>query len=187
MFRLADWQALLAAIDSWFRPVAEFMVMTGLIHSEVAGLRKQDVQGDRVLVRNSIVRGCEKESLKTSYREREIPVTRALEGLLATLQARTTGEYLVTSKEGACFDGNKFRGRYWTPALKKAGVSYRRPYAMRHTFAAWSLMTGVHPDRVVRLMGHGSRQMVYEVYGRYVDRLEDDLAGIRRYFGADFR
>ena len=46
---------------------------------------------------------------------------------------------------------------------------------------AWNLMRGVHPDKVVRLMGHGSRQMIYEVYGRYVEGLEDDVDAIQAY------
>jgi integrase len=187
VFRFPDWLLLMEDIDPWYRPIAEVMVMTGLIHSEMAGLRRQDVQADRILVQNSIVRGREKEELKTEYRQREIPVTAAIRGRLATLGERTQGEHLVTSKHGARFDGNKFRGRYWVPALERAGLPYRRPYATRHTFAAWSLMMGIHPDRVVRLMGHGSRQMVYEVYGRYVDGLEDDVEGIRAFFGPDFR
>ena len=35
-------------------------------------------------------------------------------------------------------------------------------------------------------MGHGSKQMVYEVYGNYVDGLENDFWGIVNYFGKDF-
>ncbi|GAB4279551.1 MAG: hypothetical protein Kow0092_35310 [Deferrisomatales bacterium] len=48
-------------------------------------------------------------------------------------------------------------------------------------------MAGVHPDRVVRLMGHGSRQMVYEVYGRSAEGLEEDVGEIRAGVGSDFR
>lgn len=35
-------------------------------------------------------------------------------------------------------------------------------------------------------MGHASKQMVYEVYGNYVEGLEEDAAGILNYFGRDF-
>lgn len=35
-------------------------------------------------------------------------------------------------------------------------------------------------------MGHASKQMVYEVYGNYVEGLESDADKIYSYFGADF-
>jgi integrase len=39
---------------------------------------------------------------------------------------------------------------------------------------------------LVHLMGHASKQMVYEVYGRYVEGLEEGREGILAYFGSDF-
>jgi len=35
-------------------------------------------------------------------------------------------------------------------------------------------------------MGHGSKEMVYDVYGKYVDGLETDAGKIIDYFGSDF-
>ena len=35
-------------------------------------------------------------------------------------------------------------------------------------------------------MGHGSKKMVYEVYGNYVEGLEQDAGKILEYFGNDF-
>jgi integrase len=45
----------------------------------------------------------------------------------------------------------------------------------------------MHPERLARLMGHGSKQMVYEIYGKYVEGLEIDRGLIRAYLGEDFR
>lgn len=50
----------------------------------------------------------------------------------------------------------------------------------------WALTVDMHPHRLVRLMGHGSKQMVYEVYGDYVEGLEEDSEAILKYFGEDF-
>lgn len=60
------------------------------------------------------------------------------------------------------------------------------PYSTRHTFAAWALTLNMNPNKLVNLMGHGSKKMVYEVYGRYVDDLETDAGKILEYFGNDF-
>ena len=35
-------------------------------------------------------------------------------------------------------------------------------------------------------MGHGSKEMIYEVYGNYVEGLETDAGKILGYFGKDF-
>jgi len=42
------------------------------------------------------------------------------------------------------------------------------------------------PNRLVNLMGHGSKKMIYEVYGNYVEELETDAGKILDYFGKDF-
>ena len=57
---------------------------------------------------------------------------------------------------------------------------------MRHSFAAWALTLRIDPNRLVRLMEHASKQMVFEVYGNYVEGLEDDAENIIEYFGQDF-
>ena len=74
------------------------------------------------------------------------------------------------------------RKNSWTLALKKAGLRYRKPYTTRHTFAAWMLLFKP-PLQVCALMGHSSKKMVYEVYGSYVDGLEEEQAQIRSYLG----
>ena len=56
----------------------------------------------------------------------------------------------------------------------------------KESFAAWSLTISIDPNRLVRLMGHGSKKMVYEVYGDYVEGLENDRYQILNYFGQDF-
>ncbi len=35
-------------------------------------------------------------------------------------------------------------------------------------------------------MGHSSKQMIYEIYGKYVEGIEEDADKIRAYFGYDF-
>jgi len=40
--------------------------------------------------------------------------------------------------------------------------------------------------RLVALMGHRDKKMVFEVYGNYVEGLEQDVMKILEYFGQDF-
>jgi integrase len=186
VFRFQEWEAIIETMEPYYRPVAKLMVLTGLIASEIAALRKSHIRDGYLYVEQSIVRGEESDSLKTEYRERRIPLTRAIaETLEAAVAAE--GEYLFMMENGATFTAEKFQRQVWVRALKKAGVTYRKPYTTRHTFAAWALAIRTDQNRLVNLMGHASKQMIYEVYGRYVEGLEQDRLKILAYFGRDFK
>ncbi|HEY5514472.1 MAG TPA: integrase, partial [Geomonas sp.] len=109
----------------------------------------------------------------------------AIQQRLEVLLERTEGRRLVTSKTGKFLTSTGFY-KEWVKAVAASGVRYRVPYTTRHTFAAWSLIINVEPLRLHKLMGHGSKKMVYEVYGIYVERLEEDREQIAVFFGEDF-
>lgn len=119
VFRFDDWMATKEHMDPYYGLVAEIMIMTGMIGSEIAGLRKNDVLADRIMVRNSIVRNHEKQDLKTEYRERELPMTAALRERLDVAISRSKSEYVFPMKSGCIFDVDSFRKDPWTAALVK--------------------------------------------------------------------
>lgn len=186
VFRFGAWQILLAAMPLFFRAIAELFLLTGMMPSEVAGLRKSDIDGDYIRVRNKVAR-VEKEELKNEYRVRDIPITAALRRILATLMERSPSacKYVVTMPDGARYCHWKFSDE-WRSAFETAGIPYFRPYAMRHTFAAWAMSLGIDINKLERLMGHASKEMLFETYGKYVDGLEDDHDAIFGLLGRDF-
>ena len=186
VFRYDEWRRILETIDPYYRHHAEFMLMTGVIASEMAGLREEDIMPGHIVIQNSIVRGCEKETLKTEYRFRRIPITTEIRRRLDVVMVDRDGRYVFTMKSGIPFSESSFRNNVWKPALTKAGVEYKVPYTTRHTFTAWCSIIGKSKDKVVRLMGHGSKEMVDRVYGHYREGLEKDAINILEYFGPDF-
>lgn len=168
VFRFDEWERMRAGLDDWNRPIAELMLLTGMIASEAARLTKDHIRKDALAVPGT----------KSQYRERVLPLTAPLRAILDALSAR--GPALVTRPGGQPFKARVF-WTAWKNALARAGLPYRRPYAARHTFAIWQLLVGTHPERLVKLMGHGSKEMVYEVYGRYTEGLEEDAERIRAY------
>ncbi|MGK7359691.1 site-specific integrase, partial [Salmonella enterica] len=54
--------------------------------------------------------------------------------------------------------------------LKRAGIRRRNPYHTRHTLAC-CLLT---PAFIAGQMGHETPQMVYEIYGMWIDDMNDD-------------
>jgi integrase len=186
VFRFTEWETLLANMDEYYHPVSKLMVLTGLIASEIAAIKPQHIRNGYLYIEESIVREVEKDSLKNTYRERRIPITRAIGEILDYAHLHAVGDHLFTMKDGRPFTAELYQRRVWTKAMKKAGLVYRKPYTTRHSFAAWSLAIGIDPNRLVSLMGHASKQMIYEVYGRYVEGLEEDAADILDYYGDDF-
>jgi integrase len=79
-----------------------------------------------------------------------------------------------------------FTERIWKSAIDKCDIPSRPPYSIRHSFAAWSLLVGVKPLRLVNLMGQRFQKMVYDVYGNYVEGLEGDFWGILNYVDKNF-
>lgn len=186
IFRFPEWQAFLVEVPACYRPVVEVMVLTGMIGSELAGLRKADVTAECLVIQNSIVRGVESAELKTEYRQRKIPLTRAIRQRIEQAMASSPSDYVFVMADGSTFNYASFYKNVWVKAMERAGIGHRVAYIARHTFAAWALTVGLPPLKLVRLMGHGSKQMVYEVYGQYAEGLEEDEELILDYFGADF-
>lgn len=56
----------------------------------------------------------------------------------------------------------------WVPAMKKAGVRYRRPNQTRHTYASMMLSAGEHPMWVAKQMGHTDWTMIARAYRRWM-------------------
>lgn len=185
-FRFEEWLDFFKHVDPWYQPIVELMILTGMINSEMAGLRRSDIQPDYIMVQHTIVRGKEHATPKTLYRIRKIPITQAIRKRLDILLARSTGDKLVTTKSGTIFRPAAFLKGVWTKAAIASGITDKVPYSMRHSFAAWSLTLRIDPNRLVRLMGHGTKKMIYEVYGDYIEGLEEDFWLILEYYGKDF-
>jgi len=186
VFRFDEWKLLLQHMDSWYVPIAEFMILTGTISSEVAGLRRSDIFSDHILIQNTIVRNREKQKTKTKYRSMKIPIIEAIRKRLNVALDRTVGNYIFCNPSGGKFKPADFCNNIWNKALIKAGLSDKVPYCMRHSFAAWSLTIKVDMLRLVNLLGHKDKKMVFEVYGNYVEDLEQDAQKILDYVGQDF-
>lgn len=185
VIRFDDWLLFLDNLEEHYRPIAELMILTGMIPSEMAGLKKEDIEGDYLNLNKSYVLGEEKKSMKTAFRKRKIFITQAIKKRLDILEARTPSPFLVTTPRGTRLNSTDF-AKAWKKGVTQSGIPEVTSYSARHSFAAWALTIGINPLRLVSLMGHASKQMVFEVYGNYVEGLEEDAENIFEYFGQDF-
>ena len=56
----------------------------------------------------------------------------------------------------------------WQPAIKKAGVRYRKPYQTRHTFASMCLSAGENLAWVSKMLGHSNVLQTARTYATWI-------------------
>lgn len=66
-------------------------------------------------------------------------------------------------------DSHNFRSR-WIKVLEQAGIPYRRPHVIRHSFASHAIDQGIPLTGVAYLLGHSDTRMVATTYGHMINR-----------------
>jgi integrase len=84
---------------------------------------------------------------------------------------------------GGYLNLNTWRREAWTPAVRAAGLEHRSPYALRHTFAAWSIAAGIGLFELARFMGTSVEQ-IDRTYGHLPDSLERARAALDGFLAA---
>ena len=105
---------------------------------------------------------------------------------MLTAASASSGEYVFTMKDGRPFDFSSYRKTVWNPALAAAGLTNKVPYSARHSLVQWALVVGITPVRLVEVMGHRDKKMIFGVYGRYRQGLVEERRAILDYLGEDF-
>ena len=170
-----------------YRPATEFLVLTGVRSSELAGLEESSISKDKIKIVKGLVGGRETD-LKTEGSYREI-LTNARIRIVIEQQREVRqsfgldAKYFFTDPDGNPLNHDRFRNRVWIPSFGKTALEYRKPYTTRHTFAEWMLLVDTHPEKLVKLMGHSSKKMIYETYGEYRWELEGEKPRIKAYMG----
>ncbi len=186
IFRIEEWMKIIKVIPPWNRPMIELMMLTGMIHSEISGLLRSHISSNHIHIQEAIVRKVKNKTLKTKYRIRKFPISKRIREILDEALARTDSPYVFAEPDGTPYLRENFTERVWTNTIEKCDILYRPPYSIRHSFAAWSLLIGIEPLRLYKLMGHGTKKMVYEKYGDYVEDLESDFWDVLNYMGRDY-
>lgn len=161
------------------RSLPLLVVGTGLRPEEWLALewRDLDLKEGTLQVRRVYTDGRVKECGKQERSLRRIPLRRrAVEALQG--HPRGFGSTLVYGGEdGSHLNLHNWRRAEWYPALDAAGLPKAVPYAMRHTFASFSLAAGVSLFYLARLMG-SSVDMIDKTYGHLLPDSESYLRGL---------
>ncbi|GAB2463724.1 site-specific integrase [Comamonas humi] len=160
----------------------EFAFMTGMRPEELIELRWGDLDLSSGTIRVQRARTAgEVKPLKT-YNVRDVDL---MERALAALEVmkpwtmlgsndtldQELGRHIFESPitERPWKDERSQRDTFWRPALRRAGIRWRRPYQTRHTYATNALSAGVNPSYIARQMGHKNAKMLFSVYAKWID------------------
>lgn len=157
--------------------LVEWWFFTGVRTGEAFGMRwpNVDLASSYVQVSESIVRGVAKASTKTDEARQVLLNSRALAALQRQRKhTQIAGEHVWLDPRygNAWHEERAFRRSYWTPALKRLGIRYRRPYNMRHTYATMMLMAGMTPAFCAKQLGH-SVEIFLRTYAKWLDGGQD--------------
>lgn len=158
--------------------MVEFWFRTGMRTSELFGLKwpSLDTVAGTALVHEARVAGVEEDSTKTN-KTREVRLDARALAAVQRQKALTfmAGAHVFldpfTGKPWA--NTQAFSRRVWVPLLKLAGVTYRRPYNIRHTRATEMLMARVNPAFSARQLGHDVKVFL-DVYAKWLPGSQDD-------------
>lgn len=155
------------------KAIVTFWSETGVRPSEWVALKKTDVclVSLEVTIYDAVVHGETKET-KTKAGHRAIPISQELADLLELEMEKHDEEYVFVNDQGRRWIADSFRKHRWSKIIERAGVRYRYPYQLRHTFATRLISQGENLWKISKLMGHASPQQLFEHYGNYIEAYE---------------
>ena len=174
------YQELYHFLDIMKRKAPEFYDMlfiwsrTGLRPGEMYALKWDHVDyfNSRLLVRETHLSSGEDGPTKTRSSTRDIVVLPETIEAFRRQEARTglMGKYVFTTNTGRPFS-DAFMRKKFRHFLRLAGLAYRPPKQMRHTFATLALAAGENPDWVSKTLGHASPETTWKRYNRFIPNL----------------
>lgn len=165
--------------DPQFRNYCQFNLSTGLRTSEMIGLEWGDVDlvANTIRIRRAFVMG----KMKAPKTDAGIRVVELTPPAIAALRAQKEHTFLAggtvfcNPRSLEQWKGDRdVRRFFWTPLLKRAGVRYRYPYQMRHTFASIALSAGEPVLWVAKQMGHADWTITAKKYSRWIPSIVPD-------------
>jgi len=185
VFSWPELELVAAELRSHHRAIPIFAAGTGLRPEEWIALERRDLdrQSRVVSVQRVFTGGKVSEYPKTDHSRRRVPLRARVLDALDAMPSRLDTPLVFPGARGGHLDLHNFRGRHWKAALRAAGLEYRRPYDLRHTYATFSIAAGVSLFALARRMGT-SLEMIDKTYGHLAPDADEYELGLLDAFDA---
>lgn len=156
-------------------------IVTGMRRGEALGLRWHDLDldGGRIVVRRSVVRGRRVETPKTANSLRTIALdTETVEVLRAWRQAQTVRSldgWVFTDEHGGVYEPNTV-ARAFQALLRGAGLRPTTIRDLRHAHATALMHAGVPMKVIQERLGHANISITMDVYSHVAPRADEEAA-----------
>lgn len=176
IFTKKEWAAFYKELDPHYKPLAKFLLASGLRFGEAAALRRRDVVVQENLVRvrmawkaTADLRGYELGTPKTEKSKRDVHIPKkVMKELVKLMDDLPPGEdqFVFTSHLGKRIRSDKVGSIYFRDAQQRAGITVKiTPHVLRHAHISFLLAKGQDLYNVSRRVGHSTPEMIGKRYG----------------------
>ena len=185
---IAELETIGAELGEPYKAIPLFVGLSGLRPEEWLALERRDIDRGAgiVHVRRVYVDGQVKLYGKQARSLRAVPLAAMALEALHRAPARLDTRLVFPGVRGGHLNLHEWRRDEWTPALRAAGPEHRGPYALRHTFASFSIAAGVQLFELARFMGTSVEQ-IDRTYGHLLpDSLDRTRAALDSFAARSF-
>ena len=177
-----DIRRLFETSDLFYAPLFQFLCVTGLRCGEGLGIRKEDIQGSRLIISRSVTCDHRISDCKNRNAKRVIPLGELALGIInktiernERLNLRT--DWIFCSPDGSMGNQSTMRNQ-WILLKKRKGLpDGATVYSLRHTFISF-LRDEMPSEMMKSIIGHSASMDTYATYGHYIEGSERKSAEI---------
>ena len=166
-------------------------IFTGLLSSELSGLRRQDVDLDAGLlyVRQRADQWGQIGAPKSKAGRRDVPLAPMVVNTLREWRLACPAsdhDLVFPNNRGRPLSHTNFAKRVFRPLQADNGITGADgapkygPHALRHAAASLFIEQGWQPKKVQMVLGHASIQMTFDLYGHLFEDQEGDRQAMEK-------
>ena len=110
------------------------------------------------------------KTVKKTGKPRVIRLSDRMQRRLRQLKQRSASQYVFVNSRGKPWTQNALRLQVDRIVRRQGLARDVCAYMIRHTFATWSIISGMDAATVAELMGHGDTEMIIKVYGHLAEQ-----------------